>query len=142
MDSSASEKAGLAEAERMWPLGDVTRHKQYWLCSCGFGPRGFRGIFCERVEGVGCATQFFKVRRTEPRGRRIYGSGALRRTCPVRLAHLRYHDMRLWLILGGETCPTLHHGPGSCESLKLLMVRSTRTKLIGAPIFMVGLEYR
>ena len=40
--------------------------------------------------------RFSKVRRTEPRGRRIYFLGALRRTCPVRLAHLRYHDVWCW----------------------------------------------
>ena len=68
VDSSASEKARLAEAERIWPLGDVTGHKQCYLCSYGFGPRGFRGIFCERAEGVGYATPFSKVRRTEAEG--------------------------------------------------------------------------
>ena len=59
---------------------------------------GFREIFCERVKGVGiCNAGSPKVRRTEPRDRRIYCSGALRRTRPVRLEHLRYHQVWCWL---------------------------------------------
>ena len=34
-------------------LGGVTGHKHDLLSSCGLGPRGFRGIFRERVEGGG-----------------------------------------------------------------------------------------
>ena len=61
-------------------------------------PRGFHEIFCGRVKGVGMFNAGTpKVRRTEPRDRRIYCSGALRRTRPVRLEHLRYHEVWCWL---------------------------------------------